>query len=216
MAAELPCPVGDWNGYRDTVSTDIGRRIPTSIVEGLGHKESEGLLAETLWYDQAIGLMSQGVAVDLHALRQALLDLLSNPQTLQKMGVAGRKRISHFYDWPVVFEQWRLVLKDLSGHRLHAKKQGHSKGCDMHHWLPAMAEAYGAYASRIHCNDTSIELTSNSLLQEAHIRTEGALDRWNSDLHHQLRITQEEGVTPYARLQNWLLKQGFFKRQLGV
>ena len=41
MAAELPCLVSDWDGYRDTVTNDVGCRIPTRMVDGLGKPKAE-------------------------------------------------------------------------------------------------------------------------------------------------------------------------------
>ena len=149
MAAELPCLVSDWDGYRDTVTHDVGCRIPTSIVEGLGASESKGLLLETLRYDQALGLLAQGVAVDLKALREALVGLLNNPQKLKAMGIAGRQRVMQHYAWPLIIEQWRLLIQELTQHRLHAQKRGQTRSHELPHWLPTMAQAYASYPSTI-------------------------------------------------------------------
>lgn len=216
MAAELPCLVSDWDGYRDTVTYDVGRRIPTSIIEGLGENESKGLLTETLRYDQAVGLMAQGVVVDVGALRQVLLELLSNQRYLEAMGAAGRQRVANNYDWPVVIEQWRQLLQTLRQLRLHAKSEGQTSEKGLPPWLPPMAEAYAAYASTIRRCDASEAWRHDSLLKEAQRLAKGALDCWDSDLQHQLRITLEGGVAPNARLHGWLQKQGFFNQHPGA
>ena len=216
MAAELPCLVSDWDGYRDTVTNEVGCRIPTSIVEGLGASESKGLLMGTLRYDQALGLLAQGVAVDLKALREALVGLLNNPQKLKTMGKAGRQRVMEQYAWPVVIEQWRLLLGELRQHRLHARNHEQTSSCDLPHWLPPMAQAYAAYPSTIHHGRSLQTSMHDSMLEEAQIRARGTLDRWDGDLQHQLSISLNTGCAKDARLQGWLLKQGFLDQHPGA
>ena len=212
MAAELPCLVSDWDGYRDTVTDDVGLRIPTTMVEGLGTNESKGLLNETLRYDQAVGLISQGVSVDLKALHQALIGLLQNPQKLQTMGAAARKRATNHYAWPIVISQWKQLLQELKHKRLLAKKQGRTMTHGLPHWLPPIAEGYADYSTSIQSSISNEEIAQRSDLLEAQVRTEGAFDHWDSGLQHELGIAQEGGPATNARLQGWLLKQGLLNQ----
>ena len=59
MAAELPCLVSDWDGYRESVvqpgepGDATGLRVTTRLVEGLGAEEAQQLLHESNDYTQA-------------------------------------------------------------------------------------------------------------------------------------------------------------------
>lgn len=87
MAAGLPSPciVSDWNGYRDDIvhhseaEEATGLRIPTRLQKGLGNPESIACINGAMGDRPAIGLLSQGIAVDTALLRQSINHLLSNP-----------------------------------------------------------------------------------------------------------------------------------------
>ena len=95
MASGLPCLVSDWDGYRDTVIQEgeadepTGTRIPTRMVQGLGNPESISCVNGVLGDRPAIGLLSQGIAVDQDCLRQAF-DRLLNDAALPSLSINCR------------------------------------------------------------------------------------------------------------------------------
>jgi starch synthase len=212
MAAELPCLVSDWDGYRDTVTSEVGRRIPTHLVEGLGEAQSRGLLSETLAYDQVVGQLSQGIAVDPKELRAGLLDLLRNPQQLRAMGMAGRQRVEQLYAWPVVIEQWRELLSELELRRSEAIAKGETEPAALPPWLPSCSTGFGAFATEV----LSADRTQPSRHQRKQLGSSAAdllskpMDAWDTDLKRELvgwlENDDEQPLSPRAR--GWLLKQG--------
>jgi starch synthase len=217
MAAELPCLVSDWDGYRDTVSNDVGRRIPTRMVEGLGETQSRGLLSEALAYDHAVGQLSQGISVDPQALRSELLDLLSQPERLVAMGTAGRQRVEQLYAWPTVIGQWRDLIQELQIRRLAAQADGATTPAELPPWLPSCSTGFGVFASEViqpHPTPPSLDERAN-LMSAAGERLNSPLDAWDADLREEFLqwgedASQITGLSPRAR--GWLLKQGLVRR----
>jgi len=213
MAAELPCLVSDWDGYRDTVTNDVGRRIPTRMVEGLGEAQSRGLLSESLAYDQAVGQLSQGIAVDPQALRSELLELLSHPELLRAMGAAGRQRVDQLYAWPRVMGQWRDLIQELKTRRRQAQAAGEATPAELPNWLPSCSTGFGVFASEVIQPDPTPPSKDErtNLISSAGERLTSPLDAWDADLREEfLRwgedASQIAGLSPRAR--GWLLKQG--------
>jgi glycosyltransferase involved in cell wall biosynthesis len=209
MAAGLPCLVSDWDGYRDTVDDAVGRRIPTQLVAGLGEAESRGLLSETLAYDQAVGRLSQGIAVEPRLLYQALRDLLSHPQRLRQMGQAGRRRVEQHYAWAVVIEQWRVLLADLSARRALALAEGGTTTAQLPPWLPDCSTGFGAFATAVRPGNQPLEWAAGMGPQAVSQVLEQPLDQWDQDLCRQLRQLSAGPLQQLdPRVAGWLLKQG--------
>ena len=212
MAAELPCLVSDWDGYRDTVTSDVGLRIPTRLVERLGEEQSRGLLSETLAYDQAVGQLSQGIAVDPQALRAGLLELLSDTEQRRAMGLAGRHRVEQLYAWPVVMEQWRQLLRELEERRASAMAAGESERAALPPWLPSCSPGFGAFASEVlSVNSTNVsEQQLSQLGESASELLNKPLDAWDLNLRQEMTaVLENHGATPLSpRAKGWLLKQG--------
>ena len=128
MASGLPCVVSDWDGYRDTVvqpgegDLATGFRIKTRLIDGLGKEESEGLLSESISYDQAVGRLAQGIAVDPGELAKQLNRLLKDAPLRETMGQAGQARVKALYRWEVVIEQWNDLLEELQHRRVEAQR----------------------------------------------------------------------------------------------
>lgn len=118
MAAGLPVLVSDWDGMRDTVTPDVGLRVPTRTL-GPGHAVSEALRhfggADT--YPQYCALASQMTAIDMRALVEAILALAGNPALRRKMGTAGKARAAGLYDWRVIVPQMQALWGELAARR---------------------------------------------------------------------------------------------------
>ena len=201
MASELPCLVSDWDGYRDTVSADVGLRIPTRLVVGLGDEQSQGLLQESQAYDQAVGQLGQGIAVDPRALRAGLLELLSNPARSRALGAAARQRVEQHYSWAVVIEQWRALLDELEQRRM----QGTASPGSLPPWLPNCSTGFGAFASEVMPQSTALIVNRNQI--QAQLNT--AFNHWDQPLRQELEswLQQPETKPLSARAKGWLLKQ---------
>lgn len=156
MAAGLPCIVSDWDGYRDTVvqpdessEEATGLRIPTRFQKGLGNPESIACINGTMGDRPAIGLLSQGIAVDTVVLRQSINELLSNPRQRQAMGEAGQRRVERLYDWKVVIEQWRDLIQELNRRRESARQTGRTLPPQLPPVRPNISTAFGCYATEV-------------------------------------------------------------------
>ena len=122
MATGLPVVVSDWNGYRDTVTEDVGIRVPTSVPSpGLGgdliHRYAQG----TDNYDYYTGHSSSFVAVDVSAATEAFCALMEDATLRHRMGSAGKLRAKTEYDWSSVIPRYEQLWRELSDIRFKAE-----------------------------------------------------------------------------------------------
>jgi glycosyltransferase involved in cell wall biosynthesis len=115
MAAGLPVVVSDWNGYRDTVTADVGFRIPTSAPRrGLGgdlaHRYAQGIDN----YDFFMGHVSSFIAIDIEACSDAFCSLVNDPSLRHRMGLAGTVRAKTEYDWSSVIPRYEALWNELA------------------------------------------------------------------------------------------------------
>lgn len=106
MAAGLPLIVSDWDGMKDTVTPEVGFRIPTEMPAAeltayLGQRYFGG----TDSYAQYVAQLSALTRVDVTALTRALVTLGGDAGLRARMGAAGRARARALYDWQVVIPQ---------------------------------------------------------------------------------------------------------------
>ena len=214
MAAELPCLVSDWDGYKDTVSDEVGVRIPTRLVEGLGSTEVQKLLNDTLSYDHVVGRLAQGVAVDPVVLRSQLLRLLSNKELLLKLGKNGRQRVKQYFTWESIIGQWRELLVELKSRRRIAEASGEEVSPQMPPWLPNLSTGFEGFASTILKRDQPLYWACpNSPSKAIKLLTE-PFDYWDEDLINQLNNIENMSPDQFApRVKGWLLKQGLLITQ---
>ena len=153
MAAELPCLVSDWDGYRESVvqpgeiGAATGFRVTTRLVEGLGAAEAKGMLLEQLDYPRAVGQVAQGIAVDLDQFKAHLSTLLNQPLMRSEMGRAGRARVQQHYHWRTVINQWRDLLPELTQRREAAHRDSRTTPPQLPPWMPSTSQGYGCFAS---------------------------------------------------------------------
>ena len=122
IGCSLVVVVSDWNGYRDTVTEDVGFRVPTSAPPpGLGgdliHRYAQG----TDNYDYYTGHTSSFVAVDISAATEAFCVLIEDSTLRHQMGLAGKARARTDYDWSSVIPQYEQLWRELSDIRRTAK-----------------------------------------------------------------------------------------------
>jgi hypothetical protein len=209
MAAELPCVVSDWDGYRDTVDEQVGARIPTRMFEGLGIDEAGGLLSETMNYDRAVGRIAQGIAVDVGVLRRTLLSLLRDPIRLRQMGENGRRRVEQEYSWKVVMKQWRAMLEELAEMRQEGRDAMKAYPRGTPPWLPSSSEGFGCFASEVLSLEDQLHWNNNSAMEIADRRLAEPLDSWDEELRRAITSDKKISLDQLSpRAKGWLLKQG--------
>ena len=115
MAAGLPVLVSDWDGMRDTVTPDVGIRVPTQTLSA-AHSEQEGYrhLTGVDSYTQYCALTSSMTEIEMPALVAAILALAGDPALRARMGAAGQARARRLYDWAQVVPQMQDLWQELA------------------------------------------------------------------------------------------------------
>ena len=120
MAAELPCIVSDWNGYKDLVKeTETGYLIPTRYAGGYDNEINQVDIEykiEKINFDYMIGLKSMKTIIDENALINKLEILINNKDLRESMGRNSKERWRNLYTWSIVSEQYRdlwINLKEI-------------------------------------------------------------------------------------------------------
>jgi glycosyltransferase involved in cell wall biosynthesis len=125
MAAGLPLIVSDWDGMKDTVTPEVGIRVPTEMPgRGLATYLSQRHLGGTDAYVQYVGQLAALTRVDVAALARALVALGTDPALRRRMGKAGQARARALYDWRVVIPQIQALWAEQAAMLAHARKKG--------------------------------------------------------------------------------------------
>ena len=160
MAAGLPCVVTDWDGYKDTISEDVGFRTPTSIpAPGLGQDLANRHASNRDNYDFYCGHTCLFVGVDIEATVESLIRLIENENLRKEMGAAGRLRARSLYDWAKIIPQY----EDLWGRLATARQLAGKVSIRA---TPTRLDPYYAfshYATDIINIDSEIELTEQDI-----------------------------------------------------
>ncbi|WP_051340648.1 glycosyltransferase family 4 protein [Azospirillum halopraeferens] len=116
MAAGLPVVASDWDGYKDTIPDGVaGFRIPTVLPPaGSGLDIVRPHASHIMSYQNYVGAVSQGIAVDVAAAADAFLTLAEDADRRRRFGGAGRERARTVYDWPVIAAQYRALWAELT------------------------------------------------------------------------------------------------------
>ena len=123
MAAGLPVITSDWDGMRDTVTEDVGIRVPTQTL-GPHHTRPEAWRYHHggLSYAQYSNNLSAMTEINLPALTEAIVTLASDKTKRQAMGKAGQKRALEVYDWANIIPQMQDLWAEQSAmRRAHAE-----------------------------------------------------------------------------------------------
>ena len=160
MAAGLPCVVTDWDGYKDTISEDVGFRTPTSIpAPGLGQDLANRHASNRDNYDFYCGHTCLFVGVDIEATVESFIRLIENENLRKEMGAAGRLRARNLYDWAKIIPQY----EDLWGRLATARQLAGKVSIRA---TPTRLDPYYAfshYATDIINIDSEIELTEQDI-----------------------------------------------------
>lgn len=118
MAAGLPLVVSDYDGYKETISADVGIRIPT---RWHGDFAELANLAPIMYERPLHLLLAQTLEVDLEALEAAILRLYQDANAQREMARCARVRAKALYDWPVVIRKYEEKWRELSELSVEAK-----------------------------------------------------------------------------------------------
>src|SRR6056297_1696590 len=149
MAAGLPVITSDWDGMRDTVTEDVGIRVPTQTV-GPRHTRPEAWRYHHggLTYAQYGNNLSAMTEIDLPALTEAIITLASDENKRRAMGKDGQKRAREIYDWAHIIPQMQDLWAEQSVlRRTHAEAaQKAPRPIPM---APAPTDLFQSYPSKI-------------------------------------------------------------------
>jgi glycosyltransferase involved in cell wall biosynthesis len=125
MAAGLPVIVSDWDGMKDTVTADVGFRVPTELPRaGLATYVSYRHLGGTDGYLQYLSQLSAMTRLDVPAMARALVTLATDPDLRARMGAAAKVRAQALYDWRAVIPQMQALWGEQAAMLAHARKKG--------------------------------------------------------------------------------------------
>ena len=150
MAAGLPVIVTDWDGMKDTVTPEVGFRIPTEMPRArLSGYVNQRYLGGTDTYVQYLSQMSAMTSFDVPAFARALVTLATDPELRARMGAAGQARARALYDWRAVIPQMQALWGEQAAMLAHARTDpGPSTAALSHDLLPvgpAVEEMFAAY-----------------------------------------------------------------------
>ena len=123
MAAGLPVIVTDWDGMKDTVTPEVGIRVPTEMPRaGLSTYVTQRFMGGTDAYVQYLSQMSAMTSFDVAAFARALVTLATDADLRARMGAMGQARVRAFYDWRVVIPQMQALWAEQAAMLAHARK----------------------------------------------------------------------------------------------
>ncbi|MBJ96007.1 MAG: hypothetical protein CMP23_16205 [Rickettsiales bacterium] len=120
MAANLPIIAADFNGYKDTVSEDVGIRVPTHWNADMDRISELG----PILYQRPLHLfLGQSIEVDLNALAEAMTELCLNHSKRSEMATAAGRRARKLYDWSQVIPRYQATWDALIEKPFQAEPQ---------------------------------------------------------------------------------------------
>jgi glycosyltransferase involved in cell wall biosynthesis len=125
MAAGLPVIASDWDGLKQTVSSEAGIRVPTEMPgRGMTTYLSQRYLGGTDGYLHYVGQLAALTRIDVAALTRALVALGTDPDLRRKMGKTAQARARALFDWSVVIPQMQSLWAEQSAMLAHARQKG--------------------------------------------------------------------------------------------
>ncbi|WP_149586749.1 glycosyltransferase family 4 protein [Tabrizicola flagellatus] len=158
MAAGLPVIVTDWDGMKDTVTPEVGIRVPTELPRaGLSGYVSQRFVGGTDSYVQYLSQISALTRMDVGAFARALVRLALDPDLRARMGAAGRARARSLYDWRGVIPQYQALWGEQRAMLAHARAKGAAgiapRGPALVPVGPAVEEMFAAYPTTFAAED---------------------------------------------------------------
>ncbi|MGQ0507933.1 MAG: glycosyltransferase family 4 protein, partial [Myxococcaceae bacterium] len=208
MACGVPQVVSDWDGYRDTVTTETGFLIPTWMAREVDPvREALAPLRDWQGRDDHLAL-AQSTAVDPYAMFHALDALIRSEPLRKRLGAASRRRALNLFGWDVVMKQHAALWREL-GARAVRTPLGKARRSYRH---PPYLKAFGHYATgfveRVRISDAGREVLAGKRALPAYYlpdaeAVEAALVA--------LEKAGKQGM-PAGKYELWLLKYGLAQR----
>lgn len=110
LAAGLPVICSDYDGYKDTVTSEVGWRIPTTWGGPLETLSEVGPIAHEAPLHLALG---QSLALDPVALESAFLEAFDDLGGRMSRSAAARLRALERYDWSSLVPRYEAVWDEL-------------------------------------------------------------------------------------------------------
>jgi D-inositol-3-phosphate glycosyltransferase len=140
MAAGLPPIVADFDGYKDTVTFEVGVRVTTRW------NPDQSFLSELgpLLYERPLHLLlGQSVEVDLNELEEAIVTLAADDRRRAEMSRRATAHARAHFDWRVVIAAYEAVWR-----RLAARPQPPTRpATDRHPLAMNFGEIFSHYPS---------------------------------------------------------------------
>ena len=122
MSAGLPVIASDWNGLKDTISDEVGIRIPTMTTSAeQSAPEAQRYYRGFLSFEEYSTNTSAQIEISIPALSDAIFQMASKKSLRTRLGKKGLKRATEVYDWSVVIPQMQDLWEELSNIRRHAQ-----------------------------------------------------------------------------------------------
>ncbi len=154
MACGVPQIVSDWNGYRDTVvHGETGFLIPTYSGRCSEHISEAAFLTESAFDHLAL---SQSLVVDMAEMRNAIQNIIDNPDLQARMAKASRQRAVQEYSQEKIVSRYESLWSKLS---LMADKTPEYTNMDNDYTRPPYHQAFSHYPTRNLPEKTQIRIT---------------------------------------------------------
>lgn len=163
MAAGIPVIVSDWDGYRDSITEQVGFKIPTMMpLEGTGSDLSFRYETGTDNYDMYIGQISLSTGLDIAACSEAFKRLLESKELRQRMGEQGKRLVQEKFDWSVVIPQYQDLWGQLSELRKLSLEVAENKSGTSNPLRSDPYKLFSHYASSTISANTRVSLDSKN------------------------------------------------------
>jgi glycosyltransferase involved in cell wall biosynthesis len=130
LAAGVPVVAADFDGYKDTIDDEVGRRVTTRL--GVDWTQLSEL--GPLLYERPLHLvLGQSIEVDLKHLVSTLDELVCDAPLRERLGRAARARAKARYDWKVVVRQLEATWKELASRPFTSPASPHPLRLDFTH-----------------------------------------------------------------------------------
>ena len=147
MAAGLPLLTSDLDGYKDTVSEEVGIRVPTHWNADMEFLSELG----PLLYERPLHLfLGQGIEVDLKALQAGFEQLYSDAALCARLAEAARLRADTHYDWSVVIPAYEAHWRRLCEAPFSGDDQADPFSMDFH-------RVFGHYTTTVRNRDRQVQ-----------------------------------------------------------
>jgi glycosyltransferase involved in cell wall biosynthesis len=219
MACGKPVVASDWDGQKETVSDDVGFRVPTIW----GPQRRLDAISPLYWLSETAPMQmaaAQSVAIDMPAAWEAVERLRRDPALTRQMGAAARARAVALFSWQAIIAQYVAMWDEAQTAAATCELPA---GPTMRYPM-AFAKAYQHYPTRWLDGDLRVcqaqgggeidldspYVTMQHLLQPALLEQVLMLSGSGTSVDELITATAEDTDTVYRHVL-WLLKQGYLR-----